>query len=132
MNEQAKTWQELLTEHHGTVERFLRCRGLDPGEYYDVVIFGAIRCARNYCEQPALRKYPLDALLCKTMRWELYSYWRNEHRRRAIAGMVSLEALRERGWDCPAPSGENPAIRCPRPDRPENGKIIFIKQRNAA
>ncbi len=134
MNEQVKTWQELLTEHHGTVERFLRSRRLDFGTYYDVVIFGAIRCAQKYCEKPALRNYPLDALLRKAMLWELYGYWRKEYRRRAIAGFVSLEALQERGWDCPASSGEEQDTHCPRRGRP-SGTIIYIKyikQRNAA
>ena len=50
--------QKHLAElNHDLVYKFLNENNLPESEYYDVVIFGYLCAAQEYCEKPKLKKY---------------------------------------------------------------------------
>jgi RNA polymerase sigma factor (sigma-70 family) len=87
--------RKLAEENHGFVEKYLRIRGLDAGDYYDVVIFGYLRAVQRYDEQPELRKHSLRTIAYGGMRSALSNHFRSLRRKKREATVYNLEVLQE-------------------------------------
>ena len=48
--------KRLAEENLYMVDRFLRERRLDPGEYYDVVVFGYLEAIQSVCQKRSAEK----------------------------------------------------------------------------
>lgn len=86
--------QLFASEHHDLVYRFLKRRGRDASEYYDVVIFGYLGAVQEYLESPELQQeVPFEAVAWTQMRSCLakeYQY-RNRAKRSAPMGTYHEE-----------------------------------------
>ena len=60
--------QKHLAElNHDLVYKFLNKNNLSEAEYYDVVIFGYLCAAQEYCENPKLQKYSFSTVAWRKM-----------------------------------------------------------------
>ena len=60
--------QKHLAElNHALVYKFLNEHDLPETDYYDVVIFGYLCAAQEYCENPALQKYSFSTVAWQKM-----------------------------------------------------------------
>ena len=69
--------QKHLAElNHDLVYKFLNENNLPESEYYDVVIFGYLCAAQEYCEKPKLQKYSFS-----TVAWQKMSCYVKNHKK---------------------------------------------------
>ena len=81
--------QLFASEHHDLVNRFLRCRGWDASEFYDVVIFGYLGAVQEYLETPDLQQeVPFEAVAWTQMRSCLASEYQYRNRAKRSAPMA--------------------------------------------
>ena len=81
MNPMTDNERRFAEEHHNIVERYLRWRRLDPGEYYDIVILHYMAAVQQYLDQPRLQQYAFETIACNAMRSALFNHFRSERRR---------------------------------------------------
>lgn len=85
--------QRFAAERHGLVFSFLRSRGLDESEFYDVVIFGYLKAVKEYLAKPLLRqKCEFSTIAYQGMKNELYKYYEKQNRQKRKAFTISIEA----------------------------------------
>ena len=85
---------EFATDHHGLVFSFLRSRGLDESEYYDVVVFGYLKAVDEYLSNPVLRqKYEFSTIAYKAMRSALSHEFEKQCSQKRKGYTVSLETI---------------------------------------
>lgn len=83
--------QKHLAElNHDLVYKFLNENNLPESEYYDVVIFGYLCAAQEYCEKPKLKKYSFTTVAWKMMRRELSNHLKYLERKKRDCPTVSL------------------------------------------
>lgn len=82
--------QLFASEHHDLVNRFLKSRGWDASEYYDVAIFGYLGAVQEYLETPDLQnKVPFEAVAWTQMRSCLASEYEYRNRAKRKAPMTA-------------------------------------------
>ena len=95
MNEIALTveQQKFAADNHGLVYSFLRMRGLDENEFYDVVIFGYLKAVKEYLAASTLsQKYEFSTIAYTKMNDMLYKHFEKQNRQKRKACTISLEA----------------------------------------
>lgn len=86
--------QKHLAElNHDLVYKFLNENDLPESEYYDVVIFGYLCAAQEYCENPKLKKYSFTTVAWKQMKEELFRHRKYLERKKRDFPTVSLSEL---------------------------------------
>ena len=86
--------QKHLAElNHDLVYKFLNENNLPESEYYDVVIFGYLCAAQEYCENSKLEKYSFTTVAWKRMRRELSNHLKYLDRKKRDCPTVSLSDL---------------------------------------
>ena len=85
--------QRFAEENHDLVYGFLNAKNLPESLFYDVVIFGYLRAAQEYCEVPSLHRYKFSTLAWKRMRSSLSNYYKYLSRPKRCAVTVSLDEL---------------------------------------
>lgn len=86
--------QKHLAElNHDLVYKFLNENDLPESEYYDVVIFGYLCAAQEYCENPKLKKYSFTTVAWKQMKEELFRHRKYLERKKRDIPTVSLSEL---------------------------------------
>ena len=73
--------RQFADQHHDVVYRFLRARGLNISEYYDVVIFRYLGAVQQYLSRPSLQEYSFDTIACNAMRSALGHHYEAEKRK---------------------------------------------------
>ena len=68
--------KHLAEPNHDLVYKFLNENDLPESEYYDVVIFGYLCAAQEYCENPKLKKYSFT-----TVAWQKMSCAVKDHKK---------------------------------------------------
>lgn len=82
--------RKMAEDNHDLVYAFLKANELPEDQYYDVVIFGFLCAAQDYCEDPSLQKYRFGTVAWKRMKRELYSHRRYLNAQKAGAKTVSI------------------------------------------
>ena len=59
-----KEQQRFAEDNHDLVYSFLNAKNLPESSFYDVVIFGYLRAAQEYCEVPSLHRYKFSNCFC--------------------------------------------------------------------
>lgn len=91
--EPLKAEERLLAEqNHDLVYKFLNENNLSESQYYDVIIFGYLCAAQEYCENPKLKKYSFSTIAWKQMKQELYKHRLYLERRKRCFSTVSLSS----------------------------------------
>ena len=86
--------QKHLAElNHDLVYKFLNKNNLSEAEYYDVVIFGYLCAAQEYCENPKLQRYSFSTVAWKQMRQELYKHRKYLERKKRDFSTTSLSEM---------------------------------------
>lgn len=86
--------QKHLAElNHDLVYKFLNENNLPESEYYDVVIFGYLCAAQEYCENSKLKRYSFTTVAWKRMRREFSNHLRYLDRKKRDCPTVSLSDL---------------------------------------
>ncbi len=85
--------REFAAENHDLVISFLRRRGLDMGEFYDVVIFGYLSAVQQYDQRPELRQYKFRTIANKRMHAALWNYYRSLYTAKRGERPLSLDAI---------------------------------------
>lgn len=85
--------QRFAEDNHDLVYSFLNAKNLPESLFYDVVIFGYLRAAQEYCEVPSLHRYKFSTLAWKRMRSSLSNYYKYLSRPKRCAVTVSLDEL---------------------------------------
>lgn len=86
--------QKHLAElNHDLVYKFLNDKNLPEAEYYDVVIFGYLCAAQEYCENPKLKRYSFTTVAWKMMQRELSNHLKYLERKKRDFPTVSLSEL---------------------------------------
>lgn len=73
--------RQYATEHHRLIYSFLRDKGWNAGEYYDIAAFGFLRAVKRYLTEPRLHRYAFSTIAWKTMGQSIASFRRAEARR---------------------------------------------------
>lgn len=87
MTEEQRTLAE--TNHH-LVYAFLKKHQLPESEYYDVVVFGLLKAAQDYCEKRRLKRYQFSTVAWKKMTCELKDHQRHLTSQKAELTTVSI------------------------------------------
>ena len=66
--------RKFAEDNHDLVYAFLKENGLEPGQYYDIVVFGFLCAVQEYCEKRGLKKFSFATLAWKRMRREVFNY----------------------------------------------------------
>lgn len=83
--------QRALAEaNHHLVYSFLKEHQLPESEYYDVVVFGLLRAAQDYCEKRRLKRYRFSTVAWKKMACELKDHQRYLASQKADLTAVSI------------------------------------------
>lgn len=88
-----KEQQRFAEENHHLVYAFLNEKELPESVFYDVVIFGYLKAAQEYCEVPSLHRFKFSTLAWKRMRSSLSNYYKYLSRPKRNAVTVSLDDL---------------------------------------
>lgn len=88
-----KEQQRFAEENHDLVYSFLHAKNLSESSFYDVVIFGYLRAAQEYCEVPSLHRYKFSTLAWKRMRSSLSNYYKYLSQPKRCAVTISLNEL---------------------------------------
>ena len=67
---------QIAELNHDLVFEFLNEYNLPESQYYDVVIFGYLCAAQEYCEKPELQKYSFSTLAWRKMLCEFKDHSR--------------------------------------------------------
>ncbi len=84
--------REFAAEQHELVISFLRRRGLEMNEFYDVVIFGYLGAVQQYDQRPELRQYTFRTIANKRMHAALWNYYRSLYAAKRGERPLSLDA----------------------------------------
>jgi RNA polymerase sigma-70 factor (ECF subfamily) len=84
--------REFAAEHHELVISFLRRRGLDMNEFYDVVVFGYLTAVQIYDQRPELRQYKFRTIANKRMHASLWNHYRSLYAAKRGETPLSLDA----------------------------------------
>lgn len=87
MTEEQRT---LAEANHHLVYAFLKEHQLPESEYYDVVVFGLLRAAQDYCEKRRLKRYRFSTVAWKKMTCELKDHQRYLASQKADLTAVSI------------------------------------------
>lgn len=74
--------RRFAAENHNLIYRFLRERGLDADEYYDIAALGFLSAVRRYLTKPELRRYAFSTVSWQAMEHSIAAFRRTEARRR--------------------------------------------------
>lgn len=85
------TEREFAEEHFEEIEWFLRRRGLDYSEFFDVVVFGYIDAVIEYLSSEKARNYKFATIAKVKMRDALSTHHRNQNRKKRKANVLSLD-----------------------------------------
>ena len=86
--------QKHLAElNHDLVYKFLNKNNLSEAEYYDVVIFGYLCAAQEYCENPKLQRYSFSTVAWKRMQRELSNHLKFLDRKKRDFPTISLSEM---------------------------------------
>lgn len=86
--------QKHLAElNHDLVYKFLNKNNLSEAEYYDIVIFGYLCAAQEYCENPNLQRYSFSTVAWKQMRQELFKHRKYLERKKRDFPTISLSEM---------------------------------------
>ena len=87
--------QQFAAQNHNLIYAFLREKGYDVGEFYDIAALGLLQAAQRYLTQPRLRRYAFTTIAWQAMGRELAQSIRAEARQKD-AERRYLEAVRAR------------------------------------
>lgn len=73
--------RQFATERHDLIYSFLRNKGWDAGEYYDIAAFGFLRAVKRYLTEPKLHQYAFSTIAWRAMGQSISSFHRAEARR---------------------------------------------------
>ena len=73
--------RQFATERHSLIYSYLREKGWDDGEYYDIAAFGFLRAVKRYLTEPKLRQYAFSTIAWRAMGQSVASFHRAEARR---------------------------------------------------
>lgn len=82
--------QQFAAENHYIVEKFLRCRGLQKSEWYDVVIFRYLLSVKKWFQRPELHRWEFAAIAFNDMR---SAVWCERDKQGRRIQTVSLDGL---------------------------------------
>lgn len=85
--------QRFAEDNHDLVYGFLNAKNLPESLFYDVVIFGYLRAAQEYCEVLSMHRYKFSTLAWNRMRSSLSNYYKYLSRPKRCAVNVSLDEL---------------------------------------
>lgn len=86
--------QKHLAElNHDLVYKFLNKNNLSEAEYYDVVVFGYLCAAQEYCENAKLQKFSFATVAWKMMRRELSNHIKYLDRKKRDFPTISLSEI---------------------------------------
>lgn len=88
-----KEQRDFAEENHHLIYSFLNRRHLPDSLFYDVVIFGYLKAAQEYCEIESLHRFHFSTIAYKRMRSSLSNYYKYLSRPKRCAPTVSLEEL---------------------------------------
>lgn len=76
-----KQLDDFIEENHYLVEQYLRMKGLNVDDFYDVVIFRFMEAASEYLSKPQLRqKYDFKIIAFAEMKKALKDHYRKQNR----------------------------------------------------
>lgn len=85
--------RQYAEEHHPLVYRFLRDKGLDISEFYDVVIFRYLATVQRYLSEPRLQQYSFTTIAYHAMNSAVNHHWESEKRRRALCPITDTDYI---------------------------------------
>ena len=85
--------KRLAEANHNLVYEFLNANNLPESQYYDVIIFGYLCAAQEYCENPKLRKYSFSTVAWKMMQREYSNHIKYLERKKRDFPTISLSEL---------------------------------------
>ena len=88
MNPLTDQQRALAEANHHLVYAFLKEYQLPESEYYDVVVFGLLKAAQDYCEKRRLKRYRFSTVAWKKMECA----WK-DHQRYLAAQKADLSAV---------------------------------------
>ena len=83
----------FATEHHNVLEEFLRTRGLDYDDYYDVVVFKFLKAVKQYDEIERLRKQTFEDIAVSLMQMAVDNHRRALKAERENVFVLSLDYM---------------------------------------
>ena len=99
---------QIAELNHDLVFEFLNEYNLPESQYYDVVIFGYLCAAQEYCEKPELQKYSFSTLAWRKMLCEFKDHSRYLSREKRNIQTISLSDIK-RGDDASLKTDETAA-----------------------
>ena len=85
--------KQLAEANHNLVYEFLNANNLPESQYYDVIIFGFLCAAQEYCENPKLQKYSFSTVAWRQMNQELFKHRKYLERKKRDYPTISLSEL---------------------------------------
>ena len=83
----------FATEHHNVLEEFLRTRGLDYDDYYDVVVFKFLKAVKQYDEIERLRRQAFKDIAVSLMQMAVDNHRRALKAERENVFVLSLDYM---------------------------------------
>ena len=83
--------RKLAEENHDLIFAFLQHNHLSESQYYDVVVFGYLCAAQEYCENSKLQQYSFSTVAWRKMRQELSQYNKYLSRDKRHSTMISID-----------------------------------------
>ena len=83
----------FATEHHNVLEEFLRTRGLDYDDYYDVVVFKFLKAVKQYDEIERLRRQTFEDIAVSLMQMAVDNHRRALKAERENVFVLSLDYM---------------------------------------
>ena len=88
--------RRIAEENHDLVYQFLNENHLPESQYYDVVIFGYLCAAQDYCESSELQKYSFATMAWRRMKHEVYHYHKHYDGKENNVFTVNFSDISER------------------------------------
>lgn len=85
--------RKLAAKWHNLIYTFLHEKGLPEDDFYDIVVFGFLRAAKEYLSRPNLQKYSFSTIAWNYMRSCLSDHFKKQSRQKRKGYTISLHTI---------------------------------------
>jgi len=82
--------RDFAGRNHDLVPQYLKAKGLDESDYYDIAVFGYLRAVQVYDQKPELQKYSFRTIANKRMYAAIWNHFRSLRAAKRSAEVISL------------------------------------------
>jgi len=91
--------RDFADKNHHLVLQYLKTKGLDESDYYDIAVFGYLRAVQVYDQRPELQNHSFRTIANKRMYAAILNHSRSLRAAKRCAEVISLNCISSDGME---------------------------------